>query len=85
MTFEKIVSEELATDLDAIKAQIKQLQATIGEKDQALIEKDKSIKELQDRLKQTIAKTPIVKSPVIKTGIGTNKSIISNEKANMTV
>jgi hypothetical protein len=77
MNFDQIVSEELATDLDAIKAQIKQLQASNTEKDTIIKEKDDAIKSLQDRL----AKVVVPKKQEPKTGIGTRRSIQSPSQA----
>ena len=70
MTFEQIVSEELSIDLDTIKAQVKQLQTNVLEKDKIIKEKDDVIKGLQTRLSQaTVPK----KEP--KIGIGTRRVI----------
>ena len=79
MTFDEIVSEELGTDLDAIKAQIKQLQANIAEKDEAIIKRDEKIKELQDRL----TKNPLMKKQEPKLGVGTRRTILKPTQAPM--
>ena len=75
MTFDDVVKEELTTDLDAIKAQVKQFQANIMEKDKIIKEKDEAIKALQARLAQTAVPK---KEP--KIGIGTRRVI--NKPAN---
>ena len=77
MTFDEIVSEELSADMDAIKAQIKQLQANAMDYDKTVKEKDTAIKTLQDRLAQL--QGPKKQEP--KIGIGTRKSIQSPIKA----
>ena len=77
MTFDEIVSEELSADMDAIKAQIKQLQAAALEKDKALAEKDNVIKDLQTRL----AKSAVPQKQEPKIGIGTRRSIQSPTQA----
>jgi len=74
MTFKDLVNEELGVDLDAIKAQIKQLQTYISEKDQEISTKDKTIQELQNKLKQTMSRNTI-KIPDKKIGVGTSKTI----------
>lgn len=75
MTFDDVVSEELGTDLDAIKAQIKQLQVNVDEKDKIIGEKDIIIKNLQTRL----AGATVPKQEP-KTGVGTRRTI--NKPAN---
>ena len=80
MNFKEIVSEELGTDLDAIKAQIKQLQANILEKDKIVLEKDKTIKGLQDRLNKSL----IPKKPEKRVGIGTRKIIQKTDQVQQT-
>jgi len=79
MTFDEIVSEELSADMDAIKAQIKQLQANAIENEKTVKDKDTAIKTLQDRLAQLAGPKKI--EP--KIGIGTRKSIQSPPKAPM--
>jgi hypothetical protein len=73
MTFDEIVNEELSADMDAIKAQIKQLQANATDKDKIIGEKNTAIKALQDRLAQMSAGTAKKQEP--KIGIGTRRTI----------